>query len=136
MINVVTSDIVGAYTKGFGVKAEAFSVVFEKGSITFVQDKDRDGVISASELERYTFPSFMFDVVPDPELDVLYDIYLCGDSSIAVERIELLPEIIPFYTGDKELLHQLGSVIVPAGASTSDELKIEVRLLNLVVKEQ
>jgi hypothetical protein len=133
MINVITSEIQGAYTNGFGVSTEGLAVVFEKGSITFTRDANEDGVISATELERYSFPSFTFEIVPDAELPVLYDIYLCGDNSIEVERHEMLPDTIPYYTGSKDLLHLLGTIEVPAGITSLEDAKVNLRLLNMVV---
>jgi hypothetical protein len=126
----VNRDVIdGAYTLGFDVSASGLTLEVSEGSITFTRPSPKLEVI-ATELERYSFPSFTFDVVPDDEFDVIYDVYLCSDNTVEVQRTELVGDTIPYYIGEKELLHLLCTFVVPPNTTSLDSVNIKVRLLD------
>lgn len=129
MINVNRDVIAGAYTLGFDVSASGLTLVFSEGSITFTKQVP-DLETMATELERYSYPAFTFDVVPDDEFEVIYDVYLCGDNTVEVQRTELVGDTTPYYIGKKELIHLLCTFVVPPNATSLDSVNINVRLLD------
>lgn len=127
MINTIYAKIASAQTEGFNLTSNGLSIEIQGGSITF---------FGKDEPEIFTFEGFTFDVVPDDELPTLYDIFLCGDNTVLVNRTELLPDTIPSYSGEKELLHLLVTFNVPPSTVTLEGVQINVRLLELVVEEE
>lgn len=125
MIKNVSKIIIGAETVGFDAHTNDLSLIVGAGTIRFYSHQEND----PDKIEEYTFPAFTFDVVPDSELDVTYDIYLCSDNTVAVERIELLDGVIPCYSGEKELLHCLSSFTIAPNIASLDSTLIEITTL-------
>lgn len=118
MIEIIIDKIIGAYTEGFEVAVDNSTVTFNGGKIAFTENN-----------EIFEFEAFGFDIVPDNELPVIYNIFLCGDNTVAVTRHELAVDVLPVYEGDKELLHLLGVIeIMP-----NQEEVITLRLLEEIV---
>lgn len=90
---------------------------------------------TGEEEKVFEVPAFSFDILPDSELSVVYDVYLVDDDVqiVRVERTEITPETIPFYDGEKPLLHTLLSMSVPPGSSSLEDVIIQV---NRVVKHE
>lgn len=89
------------------------------------------------EEDRYDYPAFNFEIEPDDDLDVAYDIYLLEQPSnsgelVHVDRTELGSDRFPRYEGDDELLFNLSSFIVGKGLIDITDLKVRV---NKVVKK-
>lgn len=122
MINHNKDKITGVYTEGFDAVREGRNLIFGSGKIVFTH-----GV----ENEVFNFESFGFEITGDDEFDTVYTVYLCEDRSVEVTRHEMMPDTIPMYSGDKDLLHILSDITI----KPNGEEFITVRLLEEKVVE-
>lgn len=115
MITVIETETDNQETTGFEVTTPSpLTIVVSEGSYK-----------GTGELETYS--AFTFDVEPDPDFPISYDIYLLESGMVSIDRTVLLDGVVPNYGGEGILIHTLTSFIVPAGTEDLSEINIKVR---------
>lgn len=113
------------FTQGFEVTyLKPFSIAVASGAFHIL---DNETVLE--------FPEFNFDIVPDADLDVIYDVYLLEtttETPIHIDRTEMMDFLSPSYEEETPLLHTLFSIRIPAGITSLDNMELVV---NTVVKK-
>lgn len=133
MIKYENIEVDNLNTEGFEVTLpDKLSIKFAEG--TFTRFTSSGKVVK-------TFPEIEFDVEPDDELLVIYDVYLLDvpdseEDCMYVERTELGLLAIPIYSGEAPLLHCLMSIQVPPNTKKLSDLSLTVRTINHVVREE
>jgi hypothetical protein len=130
MISYKEIETTGFEVVGFEVSTPTpFEVVVGDGQLNLLE---KDG----SKIS-HTFEAFAFDVEPDPDFPVVYDVHLVdGEENIQVDRTVFTEGNVAFYEGEEPLLHTLTSFIVPVGANSLEDVNIEVRRVKLIEKTQ
>lgn len=119
------NEISGVYTNGFEVVLQDKTVMIYDGSIHFSIPTEDGKLVK----EDYTFSGFKFDITPDDELPVVYDVYLCADNTAEVERTEIGGGQLASYSGTKELLHCICTFVVHPNCYSLDDVDVYLRLL-------
>jgi hypothetical protein len=126
MINYIITRVEGVNMEGFEISIDGETFIVTEGTFFFEHDVREDELLS--------FPSFSFDVLGDPELPVQYIVYLCEDSTVYVQRNELLEDTMASYMGASQLLQPLVELTIEPGQLLADAI-IDVRLSKYLVKE-
>lgn len=116
MINVKTAHSDNYWTEGFEVSTpDPDSVHVAAGK--FLSDKgDKFIEVSCEE--------FAFDVVGDPDFQVVYDAFLLSDGTPYVQRTEWAGDNIPAYTGEVPITYTILTLIMPPGAADLSDVTI------------
>ena len=125
MINYITTSVKGVNMEGFAISVDGETFTVNEGTFVF-EHADRED-------ELKSFPSFAFDVIGDSELPVQYSMYLCEDSTVHVQRDELL-DTPAFYTGASQLLQPLGEILLQPNQVLADAA-VEIRLSKFLIED-
>lgn len=147
MIKYTTAKAQNFYTEGFTVSEPAPMVLMvEPGKFHFVDVKKElvpkpilEEGMEWKEIKEYTtnnYDSFKFEIQPDDEFEVIYDVYLLDKGNqdglnIHVDRTEIGANTICAYTGETPMIHCLMSFVVPPNATSLEGIDIEIRKIDL-----
>lgn len=86
----------------------------------------------------YKYGEFELDIESDPDLTVIYDIYLLSQVNsqglnVRLDRTEMGGDVLPYYDGATQLIHTLLSIQVPPDTTDLNNLEITVRNVLKVV---
>lgn len=117
------------YTEGF-ITSEPAPMVLMVESGKFIIK------LSEENIKINEYPSFKFEIEPDEEFSVAYDVYLLQEenengTNIHVDRTEIGAETICVYTGKTPMVHCLISFVVPPSATSLEDVSIEVKKIDL-----
>jgi hypothetical protein len=146
--NVSKNDEI--YTSGFGVSSPApllFEVEYGEFSrivkdVGETEHRNEDGDLERIEHynNRYRvvdmYPPFDIEIEPDPEFDVIYDVYLIDQPSTSGETVHLSRTVmggddVAFYKGEDKIQHCIMTMQVPPNATASEEVKVVINTLEL-----
>jgi len=133
MINTITTETDNYWIEGLEISTPSLSeITFTEGKFYMeygVYNYDTDKMEKHIETDEY--PAFSFDIVPDPDFDVIYDVYLLdlpSDSgqAVHVDRTEVGSEVVACYEGVDKLKYMLASILIPKGSNSLEQAEIKV----------
>lgn len=130
MISYASIGIDDIFTEGFEASFPS--------AMSFAVTAGTFNKVSESGIATRNFPAFEFDLEADPELTVVYDVYLLrveGEAfPVHVDRTVLGYDTLAIYDGTEEVLHCLSSIVLPPNTTSLQGVDISIR--NLVQQEE
>lgn len=138
MITEIVTKTDNYWIEGLGVSNPSPMTIEVAGGKFYTEYQEYNSETKKAEVLTVVdeYPAFSFDVVSDPEVDVIYDVYLLdlpssSGNAVHVDRTELGAEELAFYQGEDVLRFTLASFLVPANTTSLENVEIRV---NRVVK--